>query len=241
MNKLSIIIPVLNEEKTVETVLKKINELVIPEWERQIIVVDDGSQDSSKARVQNAKFQFKIQNLIILAHDTSQGKGAAIKTALGSVTGNYVIIQDADLEYDPQEIPALIKEISDANCSVVYGSRNLHPDRRGYLHYVLGAAFLTWFVNALCHSRLTDAYTGYKLIPTALLRSINLVSRGFEFEAEVTVKILKKGIKIKEIPIRYYPRKFSEGKKIKFTDGFRGLASIIKFYFVSLLAHMREK
>lgn len=230
MNKLSIIIPVLNEEKTVGTVLEKINELVIPEWEKEIIVVDDGSQDSTNAQIQNAEFQFKIPNLTILSHAASRGKGAAIKTALESVTGNYVIIQDADLEYDPLDIPLLLQKIKEG-AQVVYGSRNLHPDRSGYIHYVWGAAFLTWLVNFLCRGKLTDVYTGYKVIPSSLLRELKLESRGFEFEAEVSVKILKKKTKIAEAPIRYYPRKFSEGKKIKFVDGLKGLASIIKFYF----------
>lgn len=217
--KLSIIVPVYNEEKTIGIILQKLRNLDIIGWEKEIIVVDDGSRDSTNLKVTNA---------VLVVHDKNLGKGAAVKTGLKHATGDYVVIQDGDLEYDPADIVLLVKE-AEKGARAVYGSRNLHPERRGYWHYVLGVKVLTMLVNQLCRSKLTDVYTCYKLVSAPLLRDLNLESRGFEVEAEITVKILKKGIPIIETPIRYSPRRFSEGKKINFMDGVKGALSIVKY------------
>ncbi len=222
--KLSIIVPALNEEKTIGQVLDQLAELNFIGWEKEVIVVDDGSTDNSKIKMQSAKSQGKIQNLIF--HEKNQGKGAAIRSALEVAIGDAVVIQDADLEYDPAEIQNLLEAYE--NGAAVFGSRNLHPERTGYPHYVLGVWVLTKLINILYRAHLTDSYTCYKLIPRDVMKSLDLQSRGFEFEAEVCVKLLKKGIKIKEVPIRYSPRRFAEGKKIKARDGLIGLWTIIK-------------
>ena len=224
--RLTVIIPVYNEEKTIAQVLARVAALNFLGWQKEIIVVDDGSRDNSKVKTQNAKQQYKIQNLQILEHEKNQGKGAAIKTGLKHATGEAVVIQDADLEYDPAEIQSLLSEFDGR--TAIYGSRNLHPERRGYPHYVLGVWLLTQLINLLYRANLTDAYTGYKLFPLSLLKSLDIESHGFEFEAEVTCKILKSGYNIKEVPIRYFPRKFTEGKKIRFEDGLIGIWTILK-------------
>lgn len=229
MSKLSIIIPVFNEEKTIETVLEKISGLNLPAWEKEIIVVDDGSKDNSKFKMSTfSRSPTGRQNFILLFHENNKGKGEAVKTALKEAGGEYVLIQDADLEYDPDDIPNLLREVVVKNYPAVYGSRNLKPERRGYPHYVLGVKILTGLVNFIFGTRLTDIYTGYKLVRTDILKSLNLESRGFEFEAELTVKLLKAGFSITELPIHYYPRSFKEGKKINFRDGLKGLWTIWK-------------
>jgi glycosyltransferase involved in cell wall biosynthesis len=227
--KVSIVIPVFNEEKTLAKILEQVKNVPVGNWEKEIIVVDDGSTDNSKIKIQNAKLQLKIKNLITLEHAKNQGKGAAIKTALDHVQGDYVMIQDADLEYDPNDWLRLLKEVGDKETRVIYGSRNINPHKKGYPHYVLGVKILTFAVNLLFRTHLTDVYTCYKLFPSSLIKSMQINSSGFEFEAEVTAKILKKGIPIKEVAINYNPRKFKEGKKIRFSDGLKGLWTIIKY------------
>jgi glycosyltransferase involved in cell wall biosynthesis len=155
----------------------------------------------------------------------------AIQTGLKAVSGQAVIIQDADLEYSPADWPRLLKELK-SDPGAVYGSRNINPKKRGYFHYVLGVWLLTKLNNLLFGSRLTDTYTCYKLFPVQVIKSIPLTSHGFEIEAEITAKILKKGLTIKEVPINYSPRKFSQGKKIRFWDGLLGLWTIIKNWLV---------
>lgn len=221
--RLSIIVPVFNEQRTVAEILKKLQILVLPGWDKEIIVIDDASTDGSWQKIMEFGDGLKA-----IQHAKNLGKGAAIKTGLASATGEYVIIQDADLEYDPEDIPALLKVAENDLNAVIYGSRNLHPERQGYIHYVWGVKVLTALVNFLYNATLTDVYTCYKLFPRRLLGEIRQKSTGFEFEAEVTAKILKKGIAIREVPIRYYPRKFSEGKKINFFDAVIGVWTIIK-------------
>ncbi|MEK7501291.1 MAG: glycosyltransferase family 2 protein [Patescibacteria group bacterium] len=228
--KLSIIIPVYNEEKTIEAVLNKVAEQDFGDWTKEIIVVDDGSQDSSKLQVTSYKLQNKIENLILITHSKNLGKGAAIRTGIKESSGDAVIIQDADLEYDPADIKLLLDEL-DRGANIVYGSRNLNPDRRGYSHYVWGVALLTWLVNLFFRTRLTDIYTCYKLFKTEVIKKINIESSGFELEMELTVKTLKMGCRITEVPIHYYPRKFREGKKIRAKDGLKGIWTLVKYRF----------
>ncbi len=195
-------------------------------YEKEIIVVDDGSSDGTGKLLENLKEKY---NFILLSHSQNLGKGAAVRTGLGKVSGDLVLIQDADLEYDPYDYQRLIEAFDDKT-SVVYGSRNINPEKRGYFHYVLGVKFLTFLTNFFFNSQLTDVYTGYKLFPANLIKSIPLESKGFEIEVEITAKILKKGIAIKEVPIHYYPRKFSQGKKIRLFDGLIGIWTIVKYW-----------
>ncbi|MBU2564430.1 glycosyltransferase family 2 protein [Patescibacteria group bacterium] len=217
--KLSIIIPVFNEEKTLERAIKKVFKASILDFEKEIIVVDDKSTDKSLEILK------KIKGIKLLEHKKNFGKGKAIQTALKCVTGDYILIQDADLEYDPNDYSILLKDLN----GVVYGSRNINPENRGYFIFVLGVRFLTSFINLIFNKKLTDSYTCYKLFPVDVLKSLNLKSSGFEIEAEITVKLLKKKINIKEVPIHYYPRKFKQGKKIKIKDGLKGFFTILKY------------
>jgi len=222
--KLSIIIPAFNEEKTIVEVINTVRTQEFEGWDQEIIVVDDGSTDATAEKI--VPFQNKI---LFLKHATNRGKGAAIQTALKVVSGDAVVIQDADLEYNPVDIVRVLKEFGDQGVQVVYGSRYLNKKKVGaYPHYVFGARLLTFFTNMLFSVHLSDIYTGCKLFRAPILKSILLTSRGFEFEAEITTKILKKGIAIKEVAIDYHPRSFKEGKKIRFKDGLIGLWVIIK-------------
>ena len=225
--KLSIIIPVFNEEKFIKEIIERVFGAPIKD-EKEIIVINDGSTDNTKNILENLinNYNFKLIN-----HEHNLGKGSAIKTGLSIVTGDLIIIQDADLEYDPKDIPLLLSQMS-KNISAVYGKRGLKNWSR--LHYALGAKLLTILINILFHANLHDTYTCYKLfnlnkISLGLLK--NLTSSGFEFEAEITCKILKSGGKISETPIHYFPRSKKEGKHIGFKDFIKGFVIIIKCRF----------
>jgi dolichol-phosphate mannosyltransferase len=226
--KLSIIIPVHNEEKFIQETLSKVFGVAL-ECEKEVIVVNDGSTDGTAQILKEVakKYDFKL-----MTHGTNRGKGSAIKTGLELATGDAIIVQDADLEYDPKNIPALLAKL-DPSIWAVYGRRSgkVWPERG--LHYILGAKLLTWAINTLYDSSLHDTYTGYKLFNLEkvleLLRSLK--STGFEFEAEITCKILKAGGEIIETPIDYIPRSVAEGKHIGWLDGVKGLLTIIGFRF----------
>ncbi|MBI4359260.1 MAG: glycosyltransferase family 2 protein [Candidatus Nealsonbacteria bacterium] len=222
--KLSIIIPVFNEEKTITQVLERVLNQEIGDWEKEIIVVDDDSSDGTARKLE--PFFDRVR---VFKHAQNRGKGAALQTGLGAAGGEAIIVQDADLEYDPADWGTLLRILAEnPELAAVYGSRELSPERRGYFPYVLGVRFLTFLINLFFGSRLTDAYTGYKLFRAEAIKSINLKSRGFEIEAEITVKLLKGGFQIKEAPIHYRPRSFTEGKKIHARDGLRGLLTILE-------------
>ena len=231
--KLSVIIPVYNEERTITAVLERVMAAAIPGWEQEIIVVDDGSRDRSKLKAEGLKQGTGPEKIIILSHEKNQGKGAAIRTGIAAAAGDAIIIQDADLEYDPSDWSAMIAEFEKYDGAVIYGSRELSANRRGYPHYVLGVKLLTKLNNVLYGSQLSDIYTCYKLFPRALIQSIPLQSTGFEFEAEVTASLLKKGVPIYEVPIRYSPRSFRDGKKIRWQDGITGIQTLITHRFFS--------
>lgn len=224
--RVSIIIPCYNEENTIEEILRRINEINL---EKEIIVVDDGSTDGTYQKLENIKNKFQFN---LFCHKTNLGKGEAIKTALNFVSGDYVIIQDADLEYDPKDYHHLLEAVQKNNAVVVYGSRRLNPqNKKGNLFYYLGGIFLTRVTNMLYGTKITDVSTCYKLFKTEIIRDIFLESKKFDFCTEVTAKISKKGIKIHEVPIHYYPRSPQEGKKLKWYDGFILLWSLIKNRF----------
>lgn len=223
--KLSIIIPAYNEERTIAQVLSTVLGQTYSGWDKEIIVVNDASRDTTAEKVQPFLSQVKY-----LEHHINQGKGAAIKTGIAKASGEVIIVQDADLEYDPADIQLLLNELGQG-ADVVYGSRNLHPERRGYSHYVLGSKIMDWLVNLFFGTELTDVYTCYKLFKTDVLRKIGIDSTGFEMEMELTVKALKMGYKIKEVPVHYYPRKFNEGKKIRAMDGIKGILTLLKYRF----------
>jgi len=236
--KLSIIIPVFNEEKTIATVLKSVMNLKIDNVAKEIIVVDDGSTDNT---VREIKKTIKgKKNLRFLEHAKNQGKGAAVKTGIKNSKGDYIIIQDADLEYNPNDISKLIKELDDSNKLVVFGTRLKRlphfkkEERTGQflLHY-LGNRFLSLITSALYWKWVTDMETCYKLFPRKAMHGIRLNAKGFEFEPEITSKLLKKGYKIKEVSITTNPRGYEEGKKINtLKDGSKAVWYLLKYRFL---------
>lgn len=228
--KLSIIIPVFNEEKTIGEIIKKIKKVPIG-VDKEIIVINDGSFDNTKKILEELKKEF---GFILLEHQKNQGKGAAIKTGLSKATGDFVLIQDADLEYEPNDYPFLLEPFLKKEAKVVYGSRNLLKNPRSSKSYFFGGQFLTFIFNLFFNEKLTDINTGYKVFAKEVFEKIELKENDFAFCEEITCKIKKLGYKIKEVPIHYYPRNFKEGKKIRWwRDGFKGLITILKYRFVN--------
>lgn len=226
--KLSVIIPVYNEAATVAQVVERVQAVELGGVEKEVIVVNDGSTDGTDAVL--APLVARWPNpLKIVRHERNRGKGAAICTALEYVTGDVVITQDADLEYDPQEYPNLLAPFEDPAVQVVYGSRNLRRNPRSSWSFYWGGRLVSWVANILYGSHITDEATGYKVLRTDLLRSLNLQSTGFEFCPEVTGKVLRRGIEIHEVPISYRPRSFDEGKKINWRDGLRAIWTLLKY------------
>lgn len=222
--KLSVIIPAFNEEKTIGHVLKqlaKVKEVC------EIVVVDDCSSDKTSEVVR--KQQNKLIKLV--RHEKNAGKGKAIQTGLAKVTGDYVIIQDADNEYDPLDIPLLLEPIKRGRAEVVYGSRFFGVHTNMFYWHYLGNKFLNLIVNVLFNSILSDMETGYKLVPTKLFKQLDLQSNDFRIEPEITCKLLKQGTKIMEVPISYVGRTYEEGKKITWIDGFLALTTILQIRF----------
>lgn len=231
--KLSIIIPTYNESKTIHLVLDKIkNATLIKNIQKEIIIVNDCSTDNTGNSV--LKYIENNSNLKIkyYEHEINKGKGAAIRTGIQNATGEYLIIQDADLEYDPNEYNLLLKPILDGHADVVYGSRFMggKPHRILFFWHSIGNKFLTFISNMFTNLNLTDMETCYKLFRTEIIQRIKLKENRFGFEPEVTVKISKlKDIRIYEIGISYYGRTYLEGKKINWKDGFRAIYCIIKY------------
>ena len=229
--KLSIIIPCYNEKKTIEKIVAKIIKIKI---NKEIIIVDDCSNDGTE-KIIKSKFNNKIFKKIF--HGKNLGKGASIRSARKYISGDIVIIQDADLEYDPNDIPKLIKPIISSNYKVVYGSRILEKkyfeNLKNFSHWIriLGNIFLTIFSNILNNQNLTDAHTCYKVFDSKLFKSINLKEKNFNFCPEITTKISNEKVTIYELPIKYFGRDYSEGKKIQFSDGFKAIFCIIKYKF----------
>jgi len=233
--KLSIIVPVYNEEKTIIEILERLKKEEIPGVEKEIIVVDDGSTDSTRQKLKDIKENtFKI-----IFHKKNGGKGAAVKTGIQSATGEYIIIQDADLEYHPKFIKDLIKPILEKKAEVVYGTRlNRMPHLRGeeskhlFILHFFGNRFLSLVTSVLYGQWITDMETCYKLFPKKALDGIRLNAKGFELEPEITSKLLKKGYKIKEVSISVIPRGYDEGKKLNTAkDGLKALWFLIKYRF----------
>lgn len=225
MNKinLSVIVPVYNESRTVKELLEK---LVKVSEVREIVVVDDGSTDNTAKQIKKVK-STKIRYFF----KKNEGKGSAVCLGLKKVKGNYCLIQDADLEYDPEDIPALLEPIQKKNMKVVYGSRFLGPHSNLLFWHKVGNTLLNFTVNILFNTTLSDMETCYKVLPTNLFRQLNIKSKNFDLEPEITCKILKRGIRIFEVPISYVGRDFSQGKKITWRDGIHALVKIIRLRF----------
>ena len=225
--KLSIIVPAFNESKTLPTLISRLERVNLPH-SKEIIIIDDGSTDKTKSilkKIDNKK------NIIIITNYQNLGKGASIIKGLKRSSGDLIIIQDADLEYNPNEFKKLLKPFVDKKVQVVYGSRVLKKNPVSHWTFNLGGRTLTFLTNFLFKTNITDEPTGYKVFRSQLIKSLNLKSQGFEFCPEVTAKIARRKIKIYEIPISYHPRPVNE-KKIKWLDGLAAIFYLIKYRFI---------
>lgn len=220
--KLSVIIPTYNEERTIEEIVRRVRAVPL---DKEIIAVNDASRDRSGAILDGmAGPDFKV-----LHHAKNQGKGAAIRTGLAAVTGDIVVIQDADLEYDPGEFPKLVEPIIKGHADVVYGSRFLGSHSAMFFWHYVGNKFLSLVTNILYNTVITDMETCYKAFRAPIITSITIKANRFDFEPEITAKVLKRGCRVFEVPIVYIARGFSEGKHITWRDGFSALWTLFKY------------
>ncbi len=228
MNKtdytLSVIIPCYNEKNSIRTIVDKV--LAAPVKNKEIIVVDDMSTDGTRDILEK-----EIKPLVsrIVYHEVNQGKGGALRTGFQYATGDIVIVQDADLEYDPDEYPLVTDPIANDECDVCYGSRFLNQEKKGYKANQLANTFLTWLSNRFTHLNLTDMETCYKAFRRDIIQSVKIQESRFGFEPEITAKIAAMHVRVKEVPVSYYPRTNTEGKKIGVKDGIRAIWCIWKY------------
>ena len=227
--KLSIIIPVYNECQTLREILSQVRAVDLDGIDKEIVAVDDGSTDGSRDVLAE---EAAAGNLIAFYHDVNRGKGAAVRTGIEHTSGDIILIQDADLEYDPRDYPALIRPIVENRVTVVYGSRFLGPRKAMMFWHMMGNKLLTLTTNMLYNTILSDMETCYKCFRADIVRDIPLRSRRFEFEPEITAKVLKRGHRIFEVPISYYGREYHEGKKISWRDAPLAFWTLIKYRFV---------
>ncbi|MFA6554489.1 MAG: glycosyltransferase family 2 protein [Candidatus Paceibacterota bacterium] len=218
MKTLSIIIPCFNEQATIHELLQRVLQVSLPSnWKKEIVVVDDGSQDDTRKILDDYKDRLKI-----IYHTKNQGKGSAVKTGIENSSGDYILIQDADLEYNPKEIPLLINELNKGKADIIYGSRNIHHEKRKGMYIPrVGVWFITKQFNILYGSKLTDLWTCYKLFPKKAGHLF--VSGRFESELIFSTSLVKNNFKIAEVPISHNPRTIENGKKIKYRDGIIGI------------------
>lgn len=230
--KISIIIPVYNEINTLETLLDKVEKASFCSLEKEIIMVDDGSTDGTRDLLKKIAQE---KNYKIYFHAKNMGKGAAIRTALSYVTGDIVVIQDADLEYDPNDYETLIRLLIEDKADVVYGSRFLKnkPNKTFTLTHFLGNKLLTFITNLLYGTTLTDMETCYKAFRYDVIKNITVKSNKFDFEPEITAKVLKRKHYLVETSISYFGRAHDEGKKITWRDGFAAISALIRFRFIN--------
>lgn len=234
--KLSIIVPAFNEEKTIGEMLSKLINLELAPIEKEIVVVNDGSGDTTREIIERIKKN--SPHIVFINHSKNKGKGAAVRTGFSAATGDILIIQDADLEYNPNDIPKIIKPIVEKKARVVYGTRlKIKPvlfgkNKTPLLLHFFGNKFLSLTTTVLYGYKITDMETCYKAFEKSVIKGMRLKSRSFNFEPEITAKILKKGVRILEIPIKTKPRGFDEGKKLRtFHDGGIALWTLVKYRF----------
>lgn len=225
--KLSVIIPVYNEVESIKTILKRVQDTKLA---HEIVVVDDGSNDGTRDLLPKLDGKKGVR---VILHEKNQGKGAAVRTGMGAATGDVLLIQDADLEYDPRDYPELLKPIQEGLADVVYGSRFLGRAHRVTMFWHMVAnKMLTFFTNILYDTILTDMETGYKVFRKEVIKGMTIHANSFNFEPEFTAKILKRKYRIFEVPITFNPRDYSQGKKIKLHDAFEAVWALIKYRFV---------
>jgi glycosyltransferase involved in cell wall biosynthesis len=224
--EVSVIIPVYNEKATIQQVVEQVQQ---SPYHKEIIIVDDCSTDGTREVLQQSSWP---ENVHIYYHEKNKGKGAGIRTAVEHASKEVIVIQDADLEYDPKDLEVVLKPIVDGKADVVYGSRFLGIHRAFLFWHYMGNRLLTFITNVLYNNMLTDMETGYKAFRAPILKSIKIRSDRFDFEPEITAKVLKRHYRIYEVPIYYAGRDFAEGKKITWRDAFPALWALIKFRFV---------
>ncbi len=225
--KLTVIIPAYNERKTIKEIISRVEEMNLAD---EILIVDDGSVDGTRELLKEVDGQGSAR---VILHERNQGKGAAVVTGIRNASGDVLLIQDADLEYDPREYPTLLKPIQEGLADVVYGSRFLGaPHRTTLFWHMVANKLLTLLTNILYNNILTDMETGYKVFRREVVENMTIHARRFDFEPEFTAKILKKKVRIFEVPISFNPRDYSEGKKIKLSDAFVAVWTLIKYRFV---------
>jgi glycosyltransferase involved in cell wall biosynthesis len=224
---LSVIIPVYNESKSIEEILQRVQ---ATDMANEIVVVDDGSIDGSRDILKKLDGKKRVR---VILHEKNQGKGAAVRTGIESATGDVLLIQDADLEYDPRDYPILLKPIQEGLADVVYGSRFLGGSRRvAMFWHMVANMMLTFMTNILYNTILTDMETGYKVFRKKVVQGMPLHSKRFDFEPEFTAKVLKRHYRIFEVAITFNPRDYTEGKKIKLKDAFEAVWTLLKYRFV---------
>jgi len=225
--KLSVVMPAYNEEQTIREIIEKVLAVDI---EKELVIVDDGSKDLTRTFLGELNGKDDVR---IIFHERNQGKGAAVRTGIQNASGDIILIQDADMEYDPNDYPKLVQPIIEGRSDVVYGSRVKGNDfRHKYTLNLFAARLLSVMSNLLYGLNLTDEPTCYKVFKANIIKSISFNGNGFEWEPEVTAKLGKRGVNIHEVPISYYSRTIKEGKKIKWIDGVKAIWTLIKYRFV---------
>lgn len=217
--------PCFNERATILEIVNRVRGVPL---EKEIILIDDGSVDGTRDLLRS----LEKDGCRVLYHDKNRGKGRAIRTGLPAVSGDLIVIQDADLEYDPMDLVKLVQAFNSDGVAAVYGSRNLRGNARSSSSFYWGGRVLSWLTTVLYWCHITDEPTCYKMFRTSLLKSVDLRCEGFEFCPEVTAKVLRRGYKIVEVPISYHPRDFGEGKKIRWTDGLIAMWLLIRYRFL---------
>jgi len=233
ISKLSIVMPAYNEGKTIHLILDRVRNVKLTgDIQKEIIIVNDCSKDNTKEAIQQYMSQYPESNISYFKHEVNSGKGAALHTGISKATGDYVIIQDADLEYNPDEYNILLQPVLDGFADVVYGSRFMggKPHRLLFFWHSIGNKMLTWLCNMFSGLNMTDMETCYKLFRRDIIQSLNLKENRFGFEPEVTIKMAHvPNVRVYEVGISYYGRTYAEGKKINWRDGFRAIYCIFKY------------